>query len=175
MKKWILIIFSCVCLITAIAFFIFHFVFVPKRYIKMVNEYSQKYNIEPALVYAIIKAESGFNPKAKSQVGAMGLMQIMQGTGKWIASELNEDFSENNLCDPKTNIRYGCFYLNYLFKKFGNMGAVICAYNAGEGAIRPWLNENGEIDEDKISFSETKNYYKKVMKYYKLYKSDEIF
>ena len=175
MKKWILIIFSCVIILTILSFFTFRLVIVPKRYNKMVSDYSSEYKLESALVYAIIKAESGYNPKAKSSAGAIGLMQIIPSTGKWIASELGEEFTEERLYDPNTNIKYGCFYLNYLFKKFNNMGAVICAYNAGENNIKSWLNENGEIIEEKINFEETKNYYKKVLNFYKLYKNDEKF
>ncbi len=175
MKKLALILFSSILVLTIIFFIVFRYAVVPKKYNNMVLSYSKEYNIESALVYAIIKTESNFDKNAKSSAGAIGLMQLMPSTASWIASEFGEDFKSENLYNPEINIKYGCFYLNYLFKKFDNMGTVICAYNAGEGAVKNWLGENGEVEEDKISYRETKNYYKKVLRYYNFYKSDEIF
>ncbi len=174
MKKWILILFSVICAFTLILFCIFNFLIYPKKYKNFVIEYSSEFNLDTSLVYAIIKAESNFNPNAVSPSGAKGLMQLINSTASWIASELGETYVENNLFDGETNIRYGCFYLNYLYKKFNNVDIVICAYNAGENAVRNWLDENGNLVIDKISYLETKNYYKKVKGYIRIYSSNEI-
>ena len=101
-------------------------------------------------------------------------MQIIPLTAKWIASEFNEEYSEEKLYDAETNIKYGCFYLNYLYEKLNNMDAVICAYNAGETVVKNWLDNTGNVIAEKISYSETKNYYKKVKGYYSIYKHKEI-
>ncbi len=75
--------------------------------------------------------------------------------------------------EPETNIKYGCFYLKYLFDKFGEQDIVVCAYNAGEGKVFDWI-DNGKLQRDKIDYDETKNYLAKVEKYYKVYKSKLI-
>ena len=76
--------------------------------------------------------------------------------------------------DAETNIKYGCFYLRYLFDKFKDKRVVVCAYNAGETVVKNWLDEGGKIIEEKISFKETKNYLKKVEFFEKLYKFVKI-
>lgn len=173
-NKIILIVFSVILVFVIALFLIFNFVLYPKKYSNYISEYSSEYNIESALVYAIIKAESDFDKTAKSSAGAIGLMQILPSTGRYIASALNEQFEENNLFEPKTNIRYGCYYLRYLFDRFDDTHAVICAYNAGEGVVRKWLDEDGKLDETKISYSETKTYFRKVKDYYAVYKNSKI-
>ncbi len=173
MKKLVLILFSIITVIAVILFIIFNFVVTPKKYNYYVEKYAEKYSLEPELVYAIIKVESNYDKNAISSAGAMGLMQIIPKTGAWIAGELNENFSKEELINEETNIKYGCFYLNYLFSKFNSLDAVICAYNAGETVVRGWLNETGEVDENKITYAETKNYYKKVLEYYNTYKNSE--
>lgn len=137
-----------------------------------VSKYSNVYNLEEEFVYAIIKAESDFQEKAISSSGALGLMQIIPRTGKWIADEFGEEYSKQNLLTAETNIKYGCFYLNYLFSKFKNLNVVICAYNAGEGVVRTWLDENGNLDESKISYDETRTYLTRVQRFYDDYKNN---
>lgn len=174
MKKSILILFASVCTLTLILFVIFNFVLYPKKYKNYVLAYSNEFKLETALVYAVIKTESNFDANAKSYAGAIGLMQIIPSTAKWIASEFDENYEEEKLYAPETNIKYGCFYLNYLKQKFSDIDAVICAYNAGETVVKSWLDENGKLNENKIKFEETKNYLKKVKKYYRVYLEDQI-
>lgn len=157
-----------------IFFIIFNFIIYPTKHKNYVLEYAEKYNLEPALVYAVIKTESNFDTQAVSPSNARGLMQIIPSTANWIAEELKIEYSDEILFDAETNINFGCFYLNYLMSKFSDLGTVICAYNAGETIVKKWLNNEGIIDLDKITYPETKNYYKKVMGYYKVYKSNLI-
>ncbi len=171
MKKSILIIFGIVCGFTLVLFAIFNFALYPKKYKNYVNNYAQEFNLEPALVYAVIKTESNFKVDAKSYAGALGLMQLIPSTAKWIATELNEVFDRSMLLEPQTNVKYGCFYLRYLFDKFNNIDVVICAYNAGETAVKSWIDESGNLLPEKISYSETKNYFYKVKGYYNIYLS----
>lgn len=124
----------------------------------------------PAHVAAVILCESSYRPQAVSNVGAMGLMQIMPETGKWIAQKLDvEDiYTDDSLFDPETNIRFGCWFLSYLMEKYdGDMTRTTAAYHAGEGTVKKWLQEE-ENSPDGVSLSSipssvTNNYVKKVL------------
>ena len=170
MKRKVVIGFAIICVIFLFGSIFFHCVAFPKKYRKYVYSFSDKYEIDSALVFAIIKTESNFNKNAVSKSGAIGLMQIMPTTATWIAGELNLEFDASCLLEPEKNIMFGCFYLRYLFDKFEYMDVVIAAYNAGEGKVVEWLDENGRLIQEKIDFSETKNYVKKVIKFYNFYK-----
>lgn len=171
MKKWIFILFGLICVLTIFLFVIFNFFVFKRDYKFYVEKYSAKYGLEEAFVYAVIKAESDFNEKAISPSGALGLMQIIPLTAKWIAGEFDENYSKEKLLTAETNIKYGCFYLNYLFSKFNDEDVVICAYNAGEGAVKEWLDENGKLIEEKITYAETKTYLSRVKNFYGVYKN----
>ena len=75
--------------------------------------------------------------------------------------------------EPEVNIRYGCFYLKYLFDKFKTPEIVICAYNAGEGKVLEWIDE-GNLDRDEIDYEETRNYLAKVERFYRIYNNKLI-
>ena len=106
----------------------------PRKYSVYVEKYSKEYNLDENFVYSIIKAESKFNPKALSHKGAKGLMQIADITRDWAIVEL--DLDENiDIYDPETNIMIGCWYLNRLYKEFGDTDLVIAAYNGGSGNV----------------------------------------
>lgn len=169
MKKIFILFFSVMFVCVLIVVF-FKLVVFPNKYNDFVEIYSRRYGIEEELVFAIIKTESGFDKRAVSSSGALGLMQIVPSTAKWIAYELGEEFDEMKMFDPETNIEYGCFYLRYLFDKFNGFNEVVCAYNAGEGVVRNWLDEDGFVVEEKIDYAETKNYLKKVKVFYDVYK-----
>jgi soluble lytic murein transglycosylase-like protein len=95
----------------------------------LIHEKSQKYDVDPVLVAAVMETESRFHTRARSQVGAMGLMQLMPRTGRWLGAK--------NLYDPDQNIEAGTKYLSYLSKRFdGNLKNTIAAYNAGEGTVQ---------------------------------------
>lgn len=175
MRKKVLILFSVICIFSVIFFVVFNFLIYPTKYDGYVLHSAEKYDIDRALVYAVIKAESDFDDAAISSSGAIGLMQILPSTGKWIAKELGKDaFVLDELYDPKTNVEFGCFYLNYLKQKFSDINAVICAYNAGETVVRGWLDESGKLNESKIAYSETKKYLKRVRGFWRVYKIHEI-
>lgn len=147
-------------------------VIFPVHYEEYVYTYSKEYNIDPYLVFAIMKTESKFFPYAKSHKDAKGLMQIGEGTQKWAMEDLELD--NNNIFDPKVNIQIGCWYINKLFEQFDDMELVIAAYNGGSGNVDKWLEDkrysyNG-INLTAIPFKETRNYVDKVKKSYELYK-----
>jgi soluble lytic murein transglycosylase len=151
-------------------------IYFPLYYSAHIENYSQKYNLNPYLVAAVIKTESNFNPQAKSPKDAYGLMQITSSTGKWAAQEMKMDsFSVGQLTEPEYNIRMGCWYLDNLKKEFGgNMDLVIAAYNGGRGNVQKWLADDDHSKDGKnlyyIPFKETDKYVKRVKVYYNVYK-----
>ncbi|MBR2570867.1 MAG: lytic transglycosylase domain-containing protein [Clostridia bacterium] len=115
----------------------------PLLYTESIDRWADEYQLEKARVAAVIYCESSFRPNETSRTGAVGLMQIMPNTGSWIAEKLGDDsYTESSLLDPDTNIRYGCWYLNYLEKRFGSdLATVTAAYHAGEGNVSKWLQD----------------------------------
>ncbi len=141
----------------------------PIEYSEYVEKYSEEYNIPEYIIYAVIKVESDFDPTAKSSDGAMGLMQMIPSTFEWLTGEnhLNEGLSEDALYIPDVSIRYGTYYLRYLYRKFDyNWDTALAAYNAGEGNVDDWLSDSEYSDGNgnltKIPFKETRSYVKKV-------------
>ncbi len=147
----------------------------PIKYSDLVRQYSQKFNIDPYLVMAIIKVESGFQPEAVSHKKARGLMQIMEKTGKWGADRLQiTGYVNEMLFDPETNIYIGCWYISMLFREFGSTDLVLAAYNGGSGNVTQWLKDSNLSatgkNLDRIPFKETEQYLKKVKRSYGIYK-----
>ena len=170
---------ALLCLFAGILFSAF--VYVEKKYIyplkykEEVFLFADEYQIEKELVFATIKVESGFDKNAKSSKGAVGLMQISPDTAKFIASEIGVQTFD--LTNEKTNIHFGCFYLKYLINKFENVKTAIVAFNAGEGNVSRWLQNNETSKDGKsldfVPFKESREYLKKIeksmIKYKKLY------
>lgn len=154
------------------------FVAYPRTYSEYVEMESKEFHVEPALVYAVIKQESGFDPNCVSQVGAIGLMQIMPDTFSWLITTMDKSdkkqYTTDDLYDPKTNIRFGCKYLSVLQKMFSNQNTALAAYNAGMGNVRGWLKSKTYSVDGKslkyIPFSETRTYTRKVTNNYTQYK-----
>ncbi len=157
----------------------------PDRYKDTIELYSEKYEVPMSVIFAVIKVESNFDNRAVSSVGARGLMQMMPSTFEWLTGEehLNEGLDASRLFDPDVSIRYGVYYLRYLYDKFdGNWDTAFAAYNGGEGNVAKWLADptlsdgNGNLTD--IPFAETKNYVAKVKKeritYQKLYYENEV-
>lgn len=154
----------------------------PIKYEALVEKYSSENNIDKFLIYAIIRVESNFKSDAVSNVGARGLMQIMEETFEWIRFRLgdSEELSYDAMFDAEQNIRYGCYLVGYLTRYFENQDAAICAYHAGVGSVDSWLS-NSEYSKDgvrldKVPTSDTNHYLSKVNKalyyYHKLYTED---
>ncbi len=168
-------------IIVCITFFILFFgymaieksFFYPVKYKDYVLEYSKEFNLDSKLVFSTIKVESSFNKKAVSNKGAKGLMQITDSTGEFIAVKLQE--SNYDLFNEQTNIKFGCYYLRYLFNKFEDLTVVLCAYNAGEGNVNKWLSiKEYSVDGKtlvKIPYKETEEYVNKINKSFEKYKN----
>lgn len=143
------------------------FVF-PLTYRDEINRYSEIYDLDPFLVAAMIKVESGYNKDAVSNKEAKGLMQIGPSTGQWAAEVLGiENYNSEILFDPEINIRFGSWYIRQLKGEFhDNIDLVLAAYNAGSGNVTNWLmDERYSIDGENLShipFEETRNYVDKV-------------
>ncbi|HQG65352.1 MAG: lytic transglycosylase domain-containing protein [Smithella sp.] len=126
-----------------------------KKYDYLISKAADKFNLDSALIKAIIKAESNFNHRAVSPVGAQGLMQLMPKT----ASSLNVDDSFH----PEKNIEGGARYLRYLLNVYkGNLSLALAAYNAGEKAVAKY---NYSIP----PYRETQNYVRRVLSFYREY------
>lgn len=144
----------------------------PLKYETEIISTAQKFGVAPALVASIINAESGFNENAKSSKGALGLMQIMPSTAKWLCELQGINFQEKNLLNPETNIALGTYYVQYLLQKFESVECAICAYNAGEGNVMLWLLNEKYASNNKIistPFPETNAYLDKVLNGFEVY------
>lgn len=139
-------------------------------------KYSEEYDLPPPLVAAVIKTESNFNVFAQSRKDAKGLMQITPSTGRWIAEKLGmKSYNEDMLFDPEINIRFGCWYIRYLYNNYdSDMTLAFAAYNGGRGNVDKWLADKSLSRDgknlDEIPFKETKNFVIRVNNHYKVYK-----
>lgn len=147
----------------------------PKKYEEYVEKYAEENNIDPLLIFSIIKAESNFKENAESSSGAVGLMQLMEETAKEIAESMNEPILEKeDLKEAETNIKIGIKYYSILQKNYdGNMLLALTAYNAGIGNVNTWI-KNGIIKSDgsdieNIPYKETNMYVRKIIRNYKMY------
>lgn len=123
-----------------------------RQFSKLIAKIAKRYKLESALLHAMIRVESAYNPKAKSKVGAVGLMQLMPTTAKL--------YGVSNRLNPEENIAGGARLLCDLLKRYNNdLSLVLAAYNAGVGAV---LRHGNKIP----PYSETRNYVKKVLKLY---------
>lgn len=153
----------------------------PMEYKELVIKYAKENELDPLLVFSVIKAESNFDPQATSHKNARGLMQIIDNTGIWAAEKMGiEEFRAEYLYDPEVNIKIGCWYLkslkNEMYRYNGEMNndLVLAAYNGGIGNVQKWLKDkeyssSGKVL-DKIPFRETDNYVRRVNNYRKIYK-----
>ncbi len=129
--------------------------------------------VEPALVYAVIRQESGFDVDIVSSAGARGLMQLMPTTAKAVArAERERHLGDWLTARPAHNVRLGSAYLSQLIDQYESYALVAAAYNAGPGRVRQWLNEYGDPREGKIRLVdwieripiyETRNYVQRVL------------
>lgn len=146
----------------------------PMEYLSIIRENAAEQGLEPEYVSAVILAESSYDPNAISNVNAQGLMQIMPDTGAWIAGKFDEEYREGCLLDPETNIRYGCWYLGWLLRRYeGDKICATAAYHSGHGKVDRWLaNPAYSADGRNLISMEESNasiYVDKVMRYYEKY------
>lgn len=149
----------------------------PTEHFELIEAECEVAEIDPYLVCAIIKAESGFDETAISPVGAIGLMQVMPDTAQWILEKNNvnnDEIVNLDLQNPVENITIGIKYLDFLLDYWqGDLEIAVASYNAGQNKVSEWIN-NGTWDgtlenAEDIPYSETRNYVTKVFKYYEKY------
>ena len=150
----------------------------PLYFEEWIRQYAAEQNIDPALVASIILCESSFDPQATSRLDARGLMQTMEDTAEWIAHKLDEDDSDYSfdlLYDPETSIRFGCWYLGYLSRRFdGDFKKIVCAYHAGQGNVDSWLKNpsysRDGVTLDVIPYDNTAHYAGRVLRAIEVYR-----
>ncbi|MFZ2492733.1 MAG: lytic transglycosylase domain-containing protein [Thermoanaerobaculia bacterium] len=141
--------------------------YYPLRYTGEIREYAKKNGLDPHLVQGLIHQESYYNPKARSRVGATGLMQLMPPTAAEHARRLRIPFGASRLENPEVNIQLGTFHLAMLIRMFsGNVHMAVASYNAGQGNVAKWKRASPgmPLDEfvESIPFMETRTYVKRV-------------
>jgi len=146
----------------------------PLKHIELIREYSDKYDLRPELVCAVIHTESRFRDEAVSRKGASGLMQALETTANWAADEIGiENYNYARIFEPGINIEIGCWYLNRLINQYKNIDTALAAYNSGSGNVSGWLKNpqysSDGVTLDMIPFAETRNYVVKVNESIKVY------
>lgn len=144
----------------------------PVHHAEAIRESGSRHGVDPALVCAVIKCESGWDEGAVSGAGALGLMQVMPETALDLARmDLVDEraYDPSSLMDPEVNIEYGCAYLGYLQEHLSSEEEVVAAYNAGIGAVKGWVAEGGDVT-DKIEYPETRAYLERVLDAYEAYR-----
>jgi soluble lytic murein transglycosylase len=151
-----------VCIVSYEAVYITY----PRPYIEEIRTVSEKTNIKTNLIYAVVKAESGFDKDAISARDAVGLMQLTTKTAKDMAIINKLDYNESDLYDPEKNLLLGSYYLKWLLGRYDNeIKAALAAYNAGPGRVDEWLSSSGV----QIDYPETKIFVSRVLDYYRIY------
>ncbi len=139
----------------------------PLGYSGYVEQYAELYGVPSDIIYAVIRTESAFDEKALSPKGAAGLMQLTPETFTWLMTKTGDEIKSGSIYDPGINIRYGVFFLGYLYGEFGSWETVYAAYNAGMSRVKGWLRDPGLSEDGRLThipFEETENYVKRVVR-----------
>jgi peptidoglycan lytic transglycosylase len=138
----------------------------PLSYEEIVRGHARNYDLEPALLAAVIYQESKFDADARSDAGAVGLMQLQPETAKGIALRTGGSrFRVDDLTNPEINVRYGSWYLRHLLDKYGDEELALAAFNAGQGNVDSWRREGKGI-----AFAETRHYVDRVQELKAIYR-----
>ncbi len=140
----------------------------PVPFREAVRASARQVQLDEAWVYGVMRQESRFQTEVRSSAGAVGLMQLMPATAKWVAKRIGmADFQQSMVSDIETNIRLGTYYLRYVYDLLdGSPVLASAAYNAGPGRARQWRAPTameGAIYAESIPFNETRDYVKKVL------------
>lgn len=127
--------------------------------------------LNPLLVAAVIRTESSFRPHVESRRGAVGLMQLMPSTGRWIQTKMG---ASGNLWDPRVNVAVGAWYLRYLLNRYhGHVKLALAAYNSGPEVVDVWLQQKTiqpSVLPSSIPYPETRDFVTRVLAFYWLYR-----
>jgi peptidoglycan lytic transglycosylase len=160
--------------VLAIAFGTIHFTrpawyerfWYPLHYGEIVRAHARNYDLDPALLAAVIYQESKFESDARSDRGAIGLMQLLPETAKGIAARTGGSrFRVADLYVPEINVRYGAWYLRHLIDKYGSQRTALAAYNAGQANVDSWRARGIGVQ-----FEETRDFVDRVEKLKGIYR-----
>jgi len=141
-------------------------IWYPLKYSSIVRGHARNYDLNPALLAAVIEQESKFRADARSSAGAIGLMQLQPATAKGIALRTGgSKFVLDDLYDPEINVRYGAWYLHHLMQKYRDERLALAAYNAGQQNVDTWRAEGRGVQ-----FPETRAYVDRVEKLKGIYR-----
>jgi soluble lytic murein transglycosylase len=146
----------------------------PRPYSTTVEAAAGEFDVDPLLIWAVMREESRYAPEALSYAGARGLMQVIPSTQAWIAEQLGEDISPGDAYTPEASIRMGAWFLRFLTDYFeGDLELVIAAYNGGAASVDSWQADPLVSDRDDllrwIGFGETREYLERVSLSYQVY------
>jgi soluble lytic murein transglycosylase len=146
----------------------------PRPYSTTVEAVAAEFDVDPLLIWAVMREESRYDPEALSYVGARGLMQVMPPSQAWIAEQLEEDISPGDAFTPEASIRMGAWFLRFLLDYFdGDLELAIAAYNGGAGSVDSWQANPLVSNRDDllrwIGFGETREYLERVSLSYRVY------
>ncbi len=162
--------------LTFLGFRLFYRAAYPVKYTGAVTAQARAYDLDPHLVYAVIRTESGFRPEATSSMDARGLMQLTPDTFHWVRYRLGETGAADPalLYDPEENIRYGTATLSLLLQRFCSPREALAAYHAGWGSVAGWLEDSRYSEDgqslDDIPFGDTNAYVDKVLRTAEIYR-----
>lgn len=138
----------------------------PLSYPQIVRGHARNYDLDPALLAAVIYQESKFKADARSASGAIGLMQLLPDTARGIALHTGGSrFRVEDLYDPEINVRYGAWYLRHLLTKYADEKDALAAYNAGQNNVDRWRRAGKGIQ-----FAETRAYVDRVEELKRIYR-----
>jgi len=143
----------------------------PMPYKQQVLEHAQARELDPSLIYGVMRRESLFDPLARSRVGALGLMQLMPSTARHVAQSLGmKSPRKSDILRVENNIRFGTHYLRTVMNRFdNNVALAAAAYNAGPSNVKRWLPRDSVMSADlwveTVPYKETRNYVQAVLAY----------
>jgi soluble lytic murein transglycosylase len=140
----------------------------PLGYWDLIRKYSTQNNLDPYLIAALMAQESTFVPGIRSHANAYGLLQLWPPTARRLARQMKIPYSTRLLTDPEANVRMGTKYFADLIREFGGIHLALASYNAGDTAVRRWINERPGLTDreefiDDIPYPETQNYVKRIL------------
>lgn len=148
----------------------------PRKYDSAVEYWAEEYGLDPLLLYAFIRTESGFDPQAESSVGARGLMQITEETFLWIKSKIaaEEDLIFDDLYSPDVNVRFGAYYVAQCLSRYeGDVATAAAAYHSGWGTVDRLLINTAYSSSgrtlDVFPYTQMQNYVIKIDRHYQTY------
>lgn len=143
----------------------------PVDHVAAIEGSAARHGVDPTLVCAVIKCESGWDEGAVSSAGAVGLMQVMPSTAESLVDMglVDASLDPERLADPDTNIEFGCAYLGFLQRSLSSLDEIVAAYNAGLAAVQGWIADGGTIP-DGIEYAETRIYLERVRDAYDGYR-----